>query len=150
MEKFVSILNHIHSGWRWVVLILLIWAIVNMYSGWKKNRPYTDRDKKLGMFAMVSFHLQWVFGLVLYFTSPKVQFVEGFMKNTMLRFYGMEHIVAMTIAFVLITMGYSKAKRKEEARKKFKTQFVFYLIGLIIVLLSIPWPFRTALGAGWF
>ena len=150
MAKFTEILIKAHSGWRWVVLILLVWAIAKMFIGWKKNAPYTDKDRKLGLFAMVAFQLQWVFGLILYFISPKVQFTEGFMKVTMLRFYAVEHIVAMTIAFVLITMGYAKAKRAEEEKKKFKTQFIFYLIGLIITLLSIPWPFRQELGAGWF
>lgn len=132
------------------MLILLIWAIVNMYMGLTKKTAYTEKDRKLGLFAMVAFHLQWVFGLVLYFISPKVQFVEGFMKTTMLRFYAVEHLVAMSIAFLIITMGYSKAKRAADDRKKFKAQFTYYLIGLIIVLLSIPWPFREELGAGWF
>ena len=150
METFLKIMIKAHSGWRWVVLILLIWAIVAMFRGWKKNAPYTDKDRKIGLFAMVAFQLQWVFGLILYFISPKVQFVEGFMKSTVLRFYGLEHIVAMSIAFALITIGYSKAKRAEEEKKKFKTQFIFYTIALLIVLLSIPWPFRTELGGGWF
>lgn len=149
METFYKILTSAHSGWRWIVLILMLAAIINAFSGWKKNKAFTPKDKKLAMFAMIAFHLQWTFGMILYFISPKVVFIEGFMKNTMLRFYGMEHIVAMTIAFVLITIGHSKSKKAEEEKKKFKTVFVFYTIALIIILLSIPWPFRESLGAGW-
>ncbi|NDA98725.1 MAG: cytochrome B, partial [Flavobacteriia bacterium] len=26
----------------------------------------------------------------------------------------------------------------------------FYTLGLIIILLFIPWPFRSILGGGWF
>lgn len=132
------------------MLILLLSAIVGAFRGWRKNAPHSEMDKKVGMFAMIAFHLQWTFGLILYFISPKVVFVEGFMKSTMLRFYAMEHIVAMTIAFVLITVGYSKSKKAEEDKKKFKHKFVFYTIALIIILASIPWPFRTELGGGWF
>ncbi|MBD3637514.1 MAG: cytochrome B [Crocinitomicaceae bacterium] len=139
-----------HSGLRWVVLILLIMAIVKMFMGWKKNAPYTEGDRKMSLFAMLAFHIQWTIGLILYFISPKVQFVEGFMKNSMLRFYGLEHILAMTIAMALITIGYSKGKKAEEEKKKFKIQFVFYSIALIIILLSIPWPFRESLGGGWY
>jgi hypothetical protein len=46
-------------------------------------------------------------------------------------------------------MGYSKAKKKAEDSQKFKTTFWYYLIGLVLILVSIPWPFR-GLGAGWF
>ena len=150
METLYKILTKAHSGWRWVVLILMIAAIVKLYMGWKKKSEYTKGDKKLAMFAMIAFHLLWTFGMVLYFISPKVQFVEGFTKITMLRFYTLEHIVTMTIAFVLITIGHSKGKKAEDDTKKFKTQFVFYTIAFIIILASIPWPFRENLGAGWF
>ncbi len=149
MATLYKILTASHSGWRWIVLILLVLAIFSAYRGWKKKAEFTPMDKKMAMFAMIAFHLQWTFGLVLYFISPKVQFVEGFMKNSMLRFYGMEHIVAMTIAFVLITIGYSKSKKVEDGPGKFKKIFVFYLIAFIIILASIPWPFREALGGGW-
>jgi glucan phosphoethanolaminetransferase (alkaline phosphatase superfamily) len=145
-----KILTSAHSGWRWIVLILLIAAIGKVFMGWRKKSEFTAGDKKLAMFAMIAFHIQWTFGLVLYFISPKVAFVEGFMKNSMLRFYAMEHIVAMTIAFVLITIGHSKSKKETDGTLKFKKIFWFYFIAFIIILASIPWPFRTALGGGWF
>ena len=138
-----------HSGWRWVVLILLLAAIFKAFSGWRGKKEFKVGDKKLAMFAMVAFHIQFLGGLILYFISPKVVFVSGFMKDSVLRFFAMEHIVAMTIAMILLTVGYSKSKRIIEGDKKFKKIFVFYLISLIIILASIPWPFR-ALGAAWF
>lgn len=149
MGTLYKILTGAHSGWRWVVLILLLAAIVKAYSGWKKKKEFTPADKKLAMFAMIAFHLQWTFGIILYFISPKVQFIEGFMKNSMLRFYGLEHIVAMTIAFILITIGHSKSKKAQEGPEKFKKIFIFYTIALVLILASIPWPFRTALGGSW-
>lgn len=150
MEKVLNILVHAHSGWRWVVLILLLAAIGVAYSGWKGKKEFTAGHKKLMLFTLIAFHLQWTFGLVLYFISPKVQFVAGMMKVTMLRFYAIEHIFGMTIAMILITIGYSKAKKINESDKKFKKYFVFFLISLLIILATIPWPFRTALMAKWF
>ncbi|UKN03825.1 hypothetical protein K6119_10010 [Paracrocinitomix mangrovi] len=151
METFLNILIKAHSGWRWVVLILLVAALVKLFMGMRKGATYTAGDKKIGTFAMIAFHIQWTIGLVLYFfPGSKVQIVEGFMKNSMLRFYALEHIVAMTIAFILITIGHSKAKKTTEDKKKFKTQFTFYFIAFIIIMLSIPWPFRQALGGHWF
>jgi len=85
----------------------------------------------------------------LYFISPKVTLVEGFMKDTILRFYTVEHISLMLIAAIFITIGHSKSKKAEDSAAKFKKIAVFYTVTLLLVLVSIPWPFRIP-GAGWF
>jgi len=141
-----SILVHTHSGLRWVVLGLFVYAIFNAL---RKKNTYEKSDRLLNMFTMVSLHIQLVIGLVLYFTSSKVSFVEGWMKSDLLRFYGMEHILLMIIAIVLVTIGHAKVKRALDVTKKHKTIVLFYSIGLLLILASIPWPFRN-LGAGWF
>lgn len=142
-------LQHAHSGLRWVVLVLLVWAIINAVTK-LKNSEYTAGDKKIGLFALISTHIQVILGLVLYGMSPKVSFGDGWMKNDMTRFFGMEHLILMLLAAVLITVGYSTAKRASTAGAKFKKTFTFYVIGLLLILAGIPWPFREALGAGWF
>ncbi len=144
----MSGLVHAHSGLRWVVLILLLMAIFNAFS--KKNGgTWTDKDKKITLFAMVFTHIQLVIGLILYFTSAKVVFSGDMMGNSVLRFYAVEHILMMLVAIALITVGYSKAKRAASDAKKFGAVATFYLIGLILILASIPWPFRN-LGGAWF
>jgi NADH:ubiquinone oxidoreductase subunit 2 (subunit N) len=144
----MEILVRTHSGLRWIVLGLLIYALINAFT---KKDSYEKSDRLLNMFAMVSLHIQLVIGLILYFTSSKVSFVEGWMseKTGIFRFYGMEHILLMIIAIVIVTIGHGKAKRATENTKKHKTIALFYTIGLILILASIPWPFRN-LGAGWF
>ena len=142
-------LVHAHSGLRWIVLVLLVLAIFNAFSKKSKGVEWTDKDKKITLFAMIFTHVQLLIGLALYFMSPLVQFSEGFMKNPVYRFYSVEHILTMLIAIALITVGYSKSKRASESVNKFKSVATFYLIGLILILAGIPWPFRN-LGAGWF
>lgn len=150
MDTFYYLATHAHAGWRWIVLFLLIFSVVKFFMAKSKNSDYTDKDRKLGLFTMVSYHIQFLGGLVLYFISPKVQFVEGMMGNKMLRFFAVEHLVMMAIGMVLITLGYVKAKKATESSKKFKVQAVLYLATLILVLAAIPWPFREALGGHWF
>lgn len=141
-------LLHAHSGLRWIVLILLIFAIVNAIS--KKGKGlYTEGDRKLNLFTMVFFHVQFLIGLGLYFISPIVNFTEGFMKDSVRRFFGMEHTLLMVIAFILITIGHSKSKKAENAVQKNKYIVLFYGIALVLILAGIPWPFRE-LGRGWF
>lgn len=142
----MEIINHLHSGLRWVALILLIWAIVNAFSA----KHFEKKHKMVNLFALVTLHIQLVIGLIQYFMSSKVQFIEGWMKNPLLRFYGMEHLIGMLLAITLITIGYSRAKRKENDADKFKVIRLFYTLGFVLILLFIPWPFRTILGGGWF
>jgi hypothetical protein len=142
-----SILTHAHSGLRWVALILLVLAIVNAFT----SKTYEKKHRMINLFAMVLLHTQLLIGLIQYFgTSTKVQFIEGWMKNPLLRFYGMEHILLMIIAIVLVTIGHSKSKKGTTPEEKFKPIKLFYVIGLILILGGIPWPFREALGGGWF
>jgi heme A synthase len=143
----MDILVKAHSGLRWVVLILLIIAVANAFMKKGKN-SFTSGDKKIYLFTLIFVHLQLLLGIILYFTSSKVTF-EYMFANAMNRFYGMEHTLGMLIAIALITIGYSKSKKISEANAKHKKISVFYLFALIIILLSIPWPFRQ-LGAGWF
>ncbi len=71
------------------------------------------------------------------------------MESSVLRFYTVEHITMMILAIALITFGFSSAKRMEASLAKHKRVAITYGIGLLIMIASIPWPFR-GLGAGWF
>jgi hypothetical protein len=138
-------LLHAHSGLRWVVLILIIVNVINSVGGLSGNKVFTATDKKISLFTLIFTHLQAVLGIILYFMSPKVQFSENTMSNSMLRFFTMEHTLMMLIAIVLVTFGNRMAKLG-----KVKATFWYYFIALVIILAAIPWPFRAALGSGWF
>lgn len=146
----MDILISAHSGLRWVALILLVMAIIN--AGRKQSSgKYEKSDKMLNPFAMIILHVQLLIGLGLYFFSGKVNFSSGWMKSSMFRFFGMEHLLLMLIAIAVVTMGRSKAEKKlKGTRDKHRKIMISYTIGLILILISIPWPFREALGAGWF
>lgn len=136
-------LSHAHSGLRWVVLVLLVTAIAQAFGN--KETALTKSNRKIALFAMIFTHIQLLIGLALYFLSPKVNLSEPFL-NVATRFYTVEHLVGMLIAIVLITVGHSKAKKSES----FKPIATYYLIGLLIIIASIPWPFREGLAGGWF
>lgn len=149
MEVLYTALKHSHSGLRWVVLILLVLAIINAASKRRGGSVYPGKDK-LALFGMISVHVQLLLGLVLYlWLSPLVSFEGNIMGNAVTRFYTVEHLVGMLIGIALVTVGYSRAKRQAELNKGWKTISTFYLLGLLVILASIPWPFRN-LGAGWF
>lgn len=142
-----------HSGLRWIVLILLVVAIINAVAKKNKN-SYTKNDRLINLFAMIMFHIQILLGIVLYLFNHvgmggRISYSEGWMKNPMYRFFGMEHIIIMVLAMIFVTIGNKKSKTKEFAAQKHGAIITFYLITLILVLAGIPWPFR-GLGTGWF
>lgn len=146
-------LLHLHSFLRYVVLILLIIAIVQAIQGWLGKKNYLNSHDKMSLFTMIGVHTQLVIGLVLYFISPLVTDALGDMGNAMkdanLRFWAVEHISLMIIAVAVITVGRVKAKKARDQVIKHKRTAIYFLIGLILILISIPWPFGSV-SRPWF
>ncbi|RYC71361.1 MULTISPECIES: cytochrome B [Spirosoma] len=140
-------LVHAHSGLRWIALILLLAAVAVAIGKWQGRSGYTDGNRKLYLFTLIAVHTQLLIGLVLYFISPLVNF--SMLSDKLYRFYTVEHTTGMLIAIVLITIGYSRSKRATDPTTKQRLVGIFYGLGLLLILASIPWPFRIP-GAGWF
>lgn len=134
-----------HSLIRWLLLVALLLSLVSAYSGWFSNRKFDRFDNSVRHWTATIAHIQLVFGLWLYTISPfSNHFLRDFSDSIHqrdLRFFGMEHSLMMVIAIVLITIGSVKAKRKTMDNEKFKTMAIWYTIGLLIILASIPWVF---------
>ncbi len=142
-------LVHAHSGLRWIVLALLV-ALV--WQAWQKGRSgaeYTEADRKLNLYTLIAVHIQLLLGLALYFHSDKVNFDSSSWSVSVTRFFTLEHSLMMLIAIVLITIGYSKAKKAADSAAKWRTTLRYNLIALLLILVAIPWPFR-GFGSGWF
>ena len=145
-------LLHIHSLLRYILLIMMLISIVKSFSGWFGKKQYLPGDKKVALFTLISAHLQLVVGLILYFVSPTVKMgladMGAAMKDPGLRFWAVEHISMMLIAIVLITVGYSSAKRGKDDITKHKRIAIFFLLALIVIFMAIPWPW-SAISRGW-
>ena len=57
-----------------------------------------------------------------------------------LRNFGLEHTLMMVVSVVIITIASARAKRKPSDSLKFRTLATGFLIGLVIMLVAIPWP----------
>jgi hypothetical protein len=61
------------------------------------------------------------------------------MKDKSVRLLAIEHPITMILAIILITIGWSKHKKKTEDAAKFKTFVIFYGVALLLILSKIPW-----------
>ncbi|MBS1739686.1 MAG: hypothetical protein JST88_03990 [Bacteroidetes bacterium] len=138
-------LLHLHNFMRWVLLLFAFITIFRSRSGIANKRAFTSADKKNALFLLISADIQLVLGLILYYQKGWwSQISSGAIKmsDSYLRFWGIEHIFGMIVAIVLIHIGYSSAKKDIADEAKFKKLFWFTTIALIIILITIPWPFR--------
>ncbi len=142
-------LLHAHSGLRYVVLILIVLVIFQSFTAWRKKHKFDRTHKVLANMSAGMMVVQFLIGVVLYFLSPKVLFDAETMKSTILRFFTLEHPLLMLISCMIIVHGVSKAKAYSNYDTH-KQLFWSHLIGLVLIIISIPWPFRSSLGAGWF
>lgn len=140
-----SILLETHSGLRWILLLMMVIVLFKNH-----NIPAEDQKKKidLPLYTLILFFLQLLIGFVLYSMSDNVSFDPGFMKKTHLRFFTIEHSLGMFVAFLVMLVGYFRL-RKTAVFSWNKVVRIYYGIALLVVVLSIPWPFR-GMGQGWF
>ncbi|MET3503869.1 MULTISPECIES: cytochrome B [Mucilaginibacter] len=132
-----SFFKEFHSGFRYIVIVLVLLALVRAFMGWLGKRPYGEGNRKLNLFAMISVHTQFLLGIILFFISPMVQFSKDTMKNPITRYFTVEHWVIMLIAIVLITIGHSKSKKAALPEGKHKAIAIFYLIGIVLISVGI-------------
>jgi hypothetical protein len=149
-------LLYLHSFLRWVILVLLLVGIYKSYTGMTSGRPFTAGDKKTGLFLMISAHITLLVGLYQWVAGPwglqniRNMGMGAVMKDNVARFYAVEHLTGMLIAIILITIGRGVSKKNIPDGVKHKKTFWFFLVALVIILVSIPWPFRTGISRPWF
>ena len=132
-------LLHLHNFLRWVILIAILVAIVQLLL--KKDAL------KVSKILLISAHSTLVLGLYQYFFG-KIGFVfiktmgmAAVMKDSVARFWAVEHIFSMLLAITLITIGHVKYKKGGAP----KTTLILYIIALLLIFAAIPWPFRAAI-----
>ena len=136
-------LLHLHNFMRWIILLFLLIALIQAFT--KKTGL-----QKTSLWLLIAAHITFLIGLYQYFMGPfgyKLIQANGFsavMKDSASRFWAIEHITGMLIAIILITIARGKAKVLN-----YKAAAWLYLIALIIILATVPWPFREGIGRPW-
>ncbi|WP_274474153.1 hypothetical protein [Mangrovimonas aestuarii] len=139
-----SIVKNLHSYWAYLVLLVLVIATFNALIKAFGKKEYQATDFRLSLFTLIVTHMQLLIGIILFFSANYFSIISDMgmgevMKNADLRNKIVEHPLTMIIAITLITMGYSKHKKKLTSASKFKMIAIFYTLALILVLAKIPW-----------
>jgi hypothetical protein len=140
-----QILLTVHSYWRWLVLISLLFCIIKSFIDFRKGNVYSNFDGLLRKITISIVHIQLILGVLLYTVSPFVKFffmdISSGLHLREVRFFAIEHSLMMGVSIVLITIGAVKTKRKTDDNQKHRTTLIWFGIALLIILLNIPWEF---------
>ncbi|MFD0834539.1 hypothetical protein ACFQ0I_02080 [Mariniflexile aquimaris] len=138
-----NVVKNLHSYWAYLVVIILIIAVANAIIKAVGDKEYEAKDFRISLFTLIVSHIQLLIGLVLYFVSPRFELWAELggevMKNALARLYLVEHPLVNIIAVALITIGYSKHKKKLTSKFKLKTLAIYYTLALVLLLSRIPW-----------
>lgn len=134
----------LHSFWAYLALLMIVLATLNALFKFFGNKEFQPIDFRISLFTLIVFHIQLLLGLILFFAADYLSLIsemgmKDVMGNKLLRSNIVEHPLMMIIAVILITVGYSKHKKKLTSKPKFKMLAIFYTLALICVLAKIPW-----------
>jgi hypothetical protein len=137
-------LQALHSYWAYLVFIILVIAAINALFKLISGKEFTAFDFRISLFTLIVSHIQLLIGVVLFFVGDYLSIIKEtgmgeVMKSAALRDKIVEHPTTMIIAIALITIGYSKHKKKLTSKPKFKMLAIFYMLALVLVVAKIPW-----------
>lgn len=136
-----SIIQSSHSYFALVALAMIVFALITAALPMLSKKPFTATNLKIALWGLIAGHIQLLFGLLLYVLSP-----HGFnnisgatMKDPAARLLAVEHPIVNLLAIIIITIGYSKAKKVINFGNSGKTILIYYGMGLLLLLSRIPW-----------
>ena len=143
----------LHNLLRWGVLIFGLWTLLNALTGVFGKRNYTANDNRSNLLFMIFCDIQLLIGLILYFTNSwfdRLKDLGNNMKDPYNRFFTMEHTTLMIVAWILVHVGRASVKRAATDAAKHKRMLILFGIAILLILISIPWPFREIIGKPYF
>ena len=148
MGGMYDVLMVAHSWIRWAVLLLGLYAFARSASGRFTQRPWTPVDDAAGRWFVISVDIQVLIGLLLYFffssfTRGAWRDMAGAMADDVIRFWAVEHVVGMLAATAFVHVGRVRIRKATDSRRKHFAAAIFFGLALVLMLISIPWPFGS-------
>jgi len=134
----------IHNIIRWAVLLFGVLTLINALSGTLKKRVFTESDNKSNLLFMISCDIQLLLGLILLFGNSWMSRMSNLKTDVSVRFFVMEHGFMMILAWILVHVGRVAVKKASTDAAKHKRMLIYFGLALLLILVSIPWPFRQA------
>jgi len=135
----------LHSWMRWAVVVTAVMTILPSVLGWLSGAHWDDKKSMWAAWFVNTTSIQLVLGLLLYGVfSPVMQTAfanfGSAMKDGVLRFWAVEHMMMMIIAVGLAHIGAARVKKAASDVGKHRVAVIFFGLAILIIVASIPWP----------
>jgi len=134
----------LHNYTRWLVVVVMVWALVQVWGGWLLKRDWGRWERWACLAFGVMTSVQSVLGFILFFLPTGLaqaawRDIGSAMAVRDLRFFGLEHPLQMFIAIGLVHLGWSRSRRAEETAKKYRWAAITFGVATLLILSAIPW-----------
>jgi len=126
----IPILFQAHSGWRYLVLLVAVVAVVKLLIGWVSNGKWSSLDQRLGMALPIILDIQLLLGLVLFLMAPSAWF-SG--RNVSVG----EHLGTMLLAIIAAHVAWARVKKNESSAAKFQIGTLGFAIAGLLVAVGV-------------
>lgn len=140
----------LHNLIRWAIVLFALWTLLSAVSGYFGKRAYTRSDDRANFFFVLSCDIQLLLGLILYFTNNWFDRLKDLgNQDRYNRFFSLEHMAMMILAWILVHVGRSSLKRISSDHGKHKRVLIFFGIAILLIVVAVPWPIRETIGRPW-
>ncbi len=137
MGTVFSIVSALHNIFRWVVILLALFALYRAYTGWLGRKEYTASDRKAGVFFTSALDTQMLLGVILLL----------FGGLSLLQYGWILHIIPMVVGIGIAHVSFVLSRRGSDPLAKQRTAALGYTVAVIVILVSIPWYLKLFPGA---
>lgn len=124
-----SFLLEAHSGWRYLVLLGLIVAVIKYAIGLFGNSKWSNLDATINRVVPILVDVQWLLGLVLYVAAGFWQVADAGKAYW--------HPLAMTAAVVVAHIFSARVKKSTSDRERFQSGLIGYVVTLVLIALGV-------------
>lgn len=138
----------LHSWLRWLALIAgggATFATLGKGDAARQGLQGLRGAERWGLIFMIALDVQMLLGLLLYgwlspYTAAAMKDFGAAMRDPMLRFWAVEHLMMMLPAVILVHVGRVLARRTADVDKKRLRLLICYGLALLLMLMGMPWP----------
>ena|SRR5437762_14080141 len=132
----------LHSWIRWIALAA---GILATFQALSPSSDDTDASERWGLIFTITLDVQLLLGLVLYLAlSPTTRAIfDNFgaaMRDSVARFWAVEHVTTMLGALVAAHVGRVLARRAVTPAPRRSRLVMTYGVATFLLLVGIPWP----------
>lgn len=124
-----KILFEAHSGWRYLIILVLVLALLKFLIGLLGTQRWAKVDQVLGAMTPIMIDIQWLLGIILWIVEQR------WFGNDPLASW--EHPVTMTLALIAGHSTWTRVKRAAGDAAKFRIAFLGFLITALLIALGV-------------